>query len=132
MAFCWSTIQVSNMNQSVKFYEDAVGLRVIRRYEPAAGIEITFMGYGKKSDETQVELICRENSEIPAATDSITLGFTVDSLRGHLDFLKTLNVLPISEVVQPNPSIKFTFVHDPDGVRIQFVEFLDPNAVKDI
>ena len=33
MSFCWTTIQVKDMNESLEFYEDIVGLKVNQRIE---------------------------------------------------------------------------------------------------
>ena len=56
MKFCWATIMVKDMEESLKFYQEIVGLKVDRRFEAGPGVEIVFLGNG----ETKVELICDE------------------------------------------------------------------------
>ena len=132
MDFCWSTLHVTDLDESVKFYEDAVGMKVIRRFDAMPGTEIAFMGFGDGTNETQVELICYDKGEKYTESGQVTLGFTVDSVHGHMDFLNSIGVVPITEVICPNPTVKFFYTKDPNGISVQFVEHIDPNAVKDI
>lgn len=132
MAFCWSTLHVKDLDASVKFYKDAVGLKVIRRFEARPGVAIAFMGYAEDEVETQLELICDVNKQNFPQSDQVSLGFDVTSLRGTKDLLETLGIELYSEIIQPNPKTKFFYVKDPDGVSVQFIEFIDPDAVRDI
>ena len=132
MAYCWTTIHVADLAASIKFYETAVGLRVLRKVEPRPGVAIAFLGFGDDENETQVELLCDQNALTYPDSKQITMGFTVDSLKGKMDFLKVIGIEPESEIFEPNPRIKFFYVKDPDNVRVQFVENVDPDAVKDI
>lgn len=132
MAFCWSTLHVKDLDASVKFYKDAVGLKVIRRFEARPGVAIAFMGYAEDEVETQLELICDVNKQNFPQSDQVSLGFDVTSLRGTKDLLETLGIELYSSIIQPNPKTKFFYVKDPDGVSVQFIEFIDPDAVRDI
>lgn len=53
MKFCWYTIRVRNIEQSLKFYQKIVGLSLSKRYTSESGKEIAFLG----DDETKIELI---------------------------------------------------------------------------
>jgi len=52
------------------------------------------------------------------------MGFQVDSLDQMLEFLRSKGVAIAVPPVQPNPHIRFFYVEDPDGVRVQFVEMM--------
>jgi lactoylglutathione lyase len=118
MKFCWTTIAVKNMEESLKFYQEIVGLNVDRRIQGGPDTEIVFMGDG----ETKVELICSKvKKEINIGSD-ISLGFAVDSLDEKMAFLKDKGIDIHSGPIQPNPNTRFLFVLDPNGLRIQFVE----------
>ena len=120
MKFCWVTINVQDMEKSLSFYQDIIGLKVHRTMNPMPGTEIAFLG----SDEsgTEVELIRNEKNSNPQHGRDISLGFTVDSVETMMSILKERRIQDIEGPFQPNPHIKFIFVTDPDGVRIQFVE----------
>ncbi len=56
MKFCWSTLKVKNLEESLKFYQEIVGLKINKRFNAGPGREIAFLGDG----ETKIELICDE------------------------------------------------------------------------
>ena len=118
MKFCWCTVHVKNMKESVRFYREIAGLPVVRRFAAGAGTEICFLSEG----ETKVELICRADSPVPAPAAGISLGFEVKSVDETVKFIKEKGLQVESGPFQPNPRIKFFFVKDPDGVSVQFVE----------
>lgn len=118
MKFCWTTINVINMNESVEFYQEIVGLELNRRFDAGQGIEIAFLGNG----ETKVELICNaENKEIDIGKD-VCLGFEVDSVDDMMTYIKEKGLSVLEGPYQPNPNIRFFYILDPNGLRIQFVE----------
>jgi lactoylglutathione lyase len=118
MDFCWVTINVKNMQESLRFYRDILGLRVNRTLHPNPETEINFLGDG----DTQVELIYNaKNSDIGFGKD-ISLGFLVPSIEHITERLERGNIPIHSGPFQPNPSIKFIYVLEPNGLKVQFVE----------
>ena len=118
MSFCWSTIEVNDLEESLEFYQEIVGLKLNRRFEAGPESEIAFLGAG----ETEIELIDHEESDEVDIGQDISLGFEVDSLDEKLEFIKEKGIPIHSGPVQPNPNIKFFFIQDPNGLKIQFVE----------
>lgn len=118
MKLCWITITVKDMEKSLHFYQKVTGLDISRKLKSGPDMEITFLGSG----ETKVELICNKNAGDITSGNNISLGFEVDSLDQTLELLKKENIPLYSGPFQPMPSIKFFYVLDPDGVKIQFVE----------
>lgn len=118
MKFLWTTILVSNMEKSLDFYRNAVKLKLDRRFSPAPHMDIAFLGEG----ETKVELICDGSLDQINHSAMMAMGFETDSLDLKMDEMKSLGI-PIDEgPYRPSPNIRFFYVLDPDGVRIQFVE----------
>lgn len=118
MTFLWTTLSVSNMEESLKFYQDIVGLQLNMRFSAGPGVEIAFLG----DDGTKVELICNENvKEVNLGTD-ISMGFAVKSVDEKIAFLEEKGIMIHSGPFAPNPHTRFFFVQDPDGLKIQFVE----------
>ena len=115
MRYCWTTVLVKDLDESIAFYRDIVGLPVNRRFEADRGSEIAFLGSG----ETQVELIQRKGPPAEPG-DAVTLGFAVDSLDQTLAFIKEKGIAVESGPFQPNDHIKFFYVLDPNGVKVQF------------
>ena len=118
MRFCWCTIAVKDMEESLRFYQEIVGLPLERRFGAGPGREIAFLGEG----ETKVELICDEAVKAINHGLDISLGFEVKSADEKIVELKSQGIKIHSGPFQPNPHIKFFFVLDPNGVSIQFAE----------
>ena len=118
MKFCWTTISVKNMEESIKFYKEIVGLEIDKRYAAGPGREIAFMGAG----ETKVELIFDAYCTEVSFGKDISLGFEVASVDDMLKFLEEKRIAIQSGPFQPNPRVKFFFIQDPNGLKIQFVE----------
>ncbi len=120
MKFCWTTIYVKDMEESLKFYQDFLGLSLNSRTSPAEGMELAFLGKG----DTQVELIKREGMPDPAFGKSISMGFQVTSLDETMEELTRRGIPVLEGPFQPGPGIRFLYIHDPNGMKIQLVEFL--------
>lgn len=118
MNFLWCTIHVNDMEQSIKFYEEIVGLKIDKRYPAGPGREIVFLGQG----ETKVELICDKSHTAVQNHEDIALGFEVKSVEQMMEYVKNQGIKIHRDIYQPNPSIKFFFIKDPNGLNIQFVE----------
>lgn len=118
MKFCWVTIQVRDMEESLYFYQEIICLRVNRRFRPDKNREIVFLEAG----ETHIELINDSRVSDISIGEDISLGFEVSSLAGINEVLQKNNIPIHSGPFQPNPSLKFIYVLDPNGVKIQFVE----------
>lgn len=118
MKFCWCTIRVRNMEQSLRFYQEIVGLSLNKRYTSESGKDISFLGDG----ETKVELICDSNFKSFSECDSISFGFEVESIEKKIRLIKENGLEVLKGPIQPNKNIKYFYVKDPDGNKVQFVE----------
>jgi Predicted enzyme related to lactoylglutathione lyase len=106
MKFCWVTLKVKNMEESLKFYQEIVGLTLDKRFQAGLGVEIAFLGDG----DTQVELIYdKNNNEVNMGTD-ISLGFEVKSVDDTLASLKEKGIDIHSGPIQPNPHVRYFFI----------------------
>lgn len=119
MAFLWTTIHVKDLEASIKFYQEVVGLVLRRRFSPTPGTELAFLGIG----ETEVELYHIEGEALPGNIDGISIGFTTDDAEALRTTLSEKG-LKVSPMISPNPNLQFFYAKDPDGVNVQFVEDL--------
>jgi len=111
-------MMVKNLEESLKFYIEIVGLNVVKRFNAGPGVEIAFLGDG----ETKVELICNQDSKEVSFGKDISLGFEVNSLDEMMTVVKEKGIDIHSGPFQPNPHTKFFYILDPNGLKIQFVE----------
>lgn len=118
MKFSWCTINTTDLDKSVKFYEDIIGLALDKRFKSEPGTEIAFMGDG----ETKIELICYDKTEKSDIGKDISIGFEVDSVSKKIEELSNKGIEIAERPISPNPHIEFFFILDPNGLRIQFIE----------
>lgn len=118
MSYLWTTISVKDLDASQNFYQEIVGLPLNARFAAGPETEIAFLG----GEGTTVELICNKGVEAAAIDKGISLGFSVPSLEEKIVFLKERGITLESEILSPNPNMRFFFIQGPDGLRIQFVE----------
>jgi lactoylglutathione lyase len=110
------------MEASLAFYQDLVGLKLMRRFSPQEGVEIAFLGEG----ETKVELICNGSGEKSEVGSDISWGFETEDLDALTAILEEKGIAIQSGPFSPNPYMRFFYVLDPNGFKIQFVEDKSP------
>jgi len=118
MNFRHITLTVKDLDASVRFYTEVAGLPVDRRFQAEPGTEIAFLGSG----ETKLELICDKSQPDAVIGNGVSIGFEVEDLAERLENFKNANIPVISDIIQPNPRVRFFYVADPDGFRVQFLE----------
>jgi lactoylglutathione lyase len=118
MKFCWTTIAVADFDKSLEFYSKVVGLTVDRTMTAGPRMKIAFLGAG----ETKLELIYDEAATKKGFGEGVSIGFEVESVDAFMGELRSRGVPIESGPHQPNPTVKFFYVLDPDGLRVQFVE----------
>lgn len=116
MQFCWITLEVKNMEESLNFYQGILGLKLAERFSPGKDMEIAILG---EENGPKVELICRENFQ--TKSDGISIGFEVDSLEKAFEHMKDNGIAIKKGSFSPVPSTSFFFVEDPNGIEIQIV-----------
>ena len=121
MSFIWSTLRVNNLGESVKFYTEVIGLKILDRMETGSGDNIVFLGDDKR--DTKIELICGSSdiSHKTSVGEDIFWGFKVKSLDDTMTMLNEMGI-DYAGPIQPNPDIKFIFLKDPNGMNIQLIE----------
>jgi len=116
MKFCWCTITTNDLDASIAFYRNIVGLPLQRRFTAGPDMEIAFLGSG----ETQIELV--QDGSKSAVGSGISLGFEVGSVDAMIAFLSEKGIPILGGPISPNPHVRFFYVQDPSGLKIQFVE----------
>lgn len=111
------TIMTRCLEDSVKFYQEQVGLTIVRDMRDNPAHQIVFLA--NAAGEPCVELIA--NPEAVNSSEGISMGFAVDDVEAERQKKEAAGLQP-GPMVSPNPKTKFFFVKDPNGVSIQFIQ----------
>ena len=117
MNFIWSTLHVKQMDTSLRFYKEVLDLEPERLFQTGDGRQIAFLDSGS----VKIELICDGTGEATDPGKDISWGFEVPSLVDTMAMLHQKGI-PVTGPIQPNPGIRFAYISDPDGLKLQLVE----------
>ncbi len=110
------TINTPDLERSLDFYQEIIGLKIRTDMRKTANMPIVFLADGE--EDVCVELI--EDPEKPYQGDGLSIGFHVDDVDTAYARLKAKG-LTLSPLISPNPHTKFFFVDSPEGTRIQLI-----------
>ena len=119
MKFCWSTLTVKDLDASLDFYQNIIGLDLNRRFSAGPDTEIAFLG----NAETKIELICNKGNQAINAGEDISWGFETESLDRVIALLSEKSIA-FTGPFQPGPQVRFVYIKDPNGMKIQLVQNL--------
>lgn len=124
MRLLHTMLRVGNLNRSIAFYRDILGMQLLRQKDyPEGRFTLAFLGYGDEAEHTAIELTHNWD------TDHYELG----NAFGHIaievpDVYKACDdiVAKGGEVVRPAGPMKhgssiLAFVKDPDGYMIELL-----------
>lgn len=118
-------LRVGNLEESLKFYCDVLGMKLIRKKDyPGGEFTLAFVGYADESEQAVIELTYNwgvDRYELGNAYGHIAIG--VEDIYGTCDKIKTLGGKVTRE---PGPmkhgSTEIAFVEDPSGYKIELIQ----------
>ena len=119
-------IRVKNLDASVRFYTELMGMKELRRREvPAGKYTLCFVGYAENPDQAEIELTYNWGQDD---------GYQVGSGFGHLA-VGVSNAAEVCQTVRAgggkvtreagpvqHGTTVIAFVEDPDGYKIELIE----------
>ncbi len=119
MNFTWTTLQVSNMENSLHFYQELIGLPLKRRFSPNGIMDLAFLG---NEGESEIELIYEPNNQ-KVNNKGISIGFMSNqSIEETITILENNGFHVDSPIISPNPNMRFIHLNDPDGYKVQIIQ----------
>lgn len=125
MRMLHTMLRVSNLEESLKFYCDVLGMKLLRQKDyPGGEFTLAFVGYGDEADHTVIELTYNwgvDSYDLGNAYGHIALG--VDDIYQTCDRIKSLGGKVTRE---PGPmkhgSTVIAFIEDPTGYKIELIQ----------
>jgi len=125
MRLLHTMIRVGDLDRSIRFYTEVLGMNVLRRRDyPDGRFTLAFVGYGDEADQTVIELTHNWD----------TRSYDIGNGFGHLavsvpDAAQACEDVKAKggKVTRPAGPMKhgttvIAFVEDPDGYKIEFIE----------
>ena len=112
--------RVNDLEKTVAFYRDVLGLRETGRYKSPRGSELVFMK-APESDE-EIELCAYPAAgPVHVQADLTHLAFEVDDLEAFTRQLEKKGV-KLSDGPTTTPGMVFAFLDAPEGYEIELIE----------
>ena len=123
--------RVDDLDRTVKFYRDVLGLQEVRRHESPRGSELVFLKV--PGSEEEIELCCFPKSgPVHVQPDLTHLAFEVESLE---EFGKHLASLGLKYSDGPHKrsdgSGGIAFIDAPEGYEVELIEISKNKAAGD-
>ena len=125
MRLLHTMLRVGDLERSLTFYTEVLGMRLLRRKDyPDGRFTLAFVGYGDESSTAVLELTHNWDTssyEIGTGYGHIALG--VDDIQATCEAMATKG----GRVVRPPGAMKhgttvIAFVEDPDGYKVELIQ----------
>ncbi|MGL5793313.1 MAG: lactoylglutathione lyase [Waterburya sp.] len=125
MRMLHTMLRVGDLDKSLGFYCDILGMQLLRRKDyPGGEFTLAFVGYGDEKDNTVIELTYNwgvEKYDLGEGYGHIALG--VDDIYGTCDRIKSQGGKVTRE---PGPmkhgTTVIAFVEDPNGYKVELIQ----------
>jgi len=125
MRMLHTMIRVGDLERSLRFYCEVLGMQLLRRKDyPAGRFTLAFVGYGPEDTNTVVELTHNwdtDHYELGTGFGHLALG--VEDLYAACDAVRARGAKIVRE---PGPmkhgGSEIAFIEDPDGYRIELIQ----------
>lgn len=125
MRFLHTMLRVGNLDRSVAFYRDVMGMTLFSRRDfPEGKFTLAFVGYARNPEQAEIELTHNwetDGYEIGTGYGHVALG--VDDIHAVVERIRAAGGKITRE---PGPmkhgTTVIAFVQDPDGYKIELIE----------
>jgi len=116
--------RVNDLEQTVRFYKEVLGLEEVRRHKSPRGSELVFLKAPQSQE--QIELCCFPASgPVQVQPDLTHLAFEVDSLEEFGRHLARLGLKFSDGPTTTSTGTVFAFIDAPEGYEIELIQRAD-------
>jgi len=114
-------MRVNDIERTVKFYEQALGLSVARRHTSPRGAHLVFLA--TPNSEEEIELCQLPNSpSVQVQADLMHLAFEVDDLAGFAAALEKKGFKLSDGPTQTGSGSSIAFIDAPEGYEVELIQ----------
>ena len=119
--FLHTRMRVSDMEQTIQFYTDVLGLEVLERKVSPRGSHLAFLKV--PNSEELIELTSFPPSgPVKVQEDLVHLAFQVENLDDTIASLNAQGVKITDGPTQTSSGSRFIFIDAPDGYEVELIE----------
>ena len=125
MRILHSMIRVNDLEESIKFYREVLGMKLLREKEyPEGKFSLAFLGYGNETENTVIELTYNwDKNDYEHGNAFGHIAIEVDDIYKVCEEIKNKGVKVIRD---PGPMmgsrLLLAFIEDPNGYKIELIE----------
>ena len=114
--------RVSDMDKSVYFYRDILGMKVVEQKTSPRGSKLVFLKFPDMDCELE---LCSfpDSGNVHVPEDLVHLAFEVDDLERCIERLKVAGVLITEGPIESSNGTRFIFTEDPDKYEIELMQY---------
>jgi lactoylglutathione lyase len=114
-------MRVNDMDQTINFYTNVLGLEVLERKVSPRGAHLAFL---KVPNSEELIELCSFPSSGPVIVqeDLVHLAFQVESLDDTIALLDAMGVKVTDGPTQTSSGSRFIFIDAPDGYEVELIE----------
>ena len=125
MRMLHTMLRVGNLDKSLAFYQDVLGMKLLRKHEyPDGRFTLAFVGYGDESDHTVIELTHNWDTERYDLVNGY--GHSALEVEDAYAACEAVKAKGGKVTREAGPMMHGTtviaFVEDPDGYKIEFIQ----------
>ena len=125
MRLLHTMIRVGDLDRSIRFYTEVLGMKVLRRKDyPDGKFTLAFVGYGDESEQAVIELT--HNWETRSYDLGNGFGHIAVAVPDAYKACESVKAKGGKVTREPGPmkfgSSVIAFVEDPDGYKIEFIQ----------
>jgi len=115
-------IWCKNMDESIRFYTEVLGMKLVDRVRIDADLELGFLAF-TGSEDVQLELISRGYEGQPDNGIVHHIAFTVNDIEAEVERLKELGIKMLDQTPRVILNgVKIAFFFGPDGERLEYFQ----------
>jgi lactoylglutathione lyase len=125
MRILHTMIRVVDLDESIRFYTQVLGMTVLRKKDyPDGKFTLAFVGYGQESEEAVIELTHNWDKKAYTPGDAFGhIALEVDDAYEACDKIRALggNVVREAGPMKHGQTV-IAFIEDPDGYKIELIQ----------
>jgi len=125
MRILHTMIRVGNLDRSIDFYTNVLGMQLLRKKDyPDGKFTLAFIGYGPESEQTAIELTYNwDTGSYDLGNGFGHIALAVDDAAAACETIRQRGGKVVREAgPMKHGSTVIAFIEDPDGYKIELIE----------